>query len=224
MSSALTIIRPLRELITAVAGVGFLSIALPSQVVAGDWRWAGVDRVVAVSDVHGAFDAMTTTLAKAGVLDEKLRWNGGATHLVITGDILDRGPDSRKVMDLLMRLEGEAVDAGGRVHLLLGNHEVMNLIGDLRYVSKEEYAAFADDESQEDRERSFEVFRAGKSEDADEAMLRNDFRRKNPPGWFGLRRAFSTQGRSGPWLMSSRLMVVIKGTASGPGGLSPRVP
>ncbi len=217
------IIRQIRELITAVAVVGFLSIALPSQVVAEDWRWSGVDRVVAVSDVHGAFDAMTTTLAKAGVLDEELRWNGGATHLVITGDILDRGPDSRKVMDLLMRLEGEAVDAGGRVHLLLGNHEVMNLIGDLRYVSKEEYAAFADDESQEDRERSFEVFRAGKSEDADEAMLRHDFTRKNPPGFFGLRRAFSTQGKYGPWLMSKPLMVVINGTAFVHGGLSPLV-
>ncbi len=213
-------ITKMRGLLTAIAVVGFLSIALPSQGVAEDWRWSGVDRVVAVSDVHGAFDAMTTTLAKAGVLDEELRWNGGATHLVITGDILDRGPDSRKVMDLLMRIEGEAVDAGGRVHLLLGNHEVMNLIGDLRYVSKEEYAAFADDELQEDRERWFEAFRAGKPADADEAMLRHDFTHKNPRGFFGHRRGFSSQGEYGPWLMSKPLMVVINGTAFVHGGLS----
>ncbi len=223
LESALRTIRQIRELITAVAVVGFLSIALPPQVVAEDWRWSGVERVVAVSDVHGAYKAMTATLAKAGVLDEELGWNGGATHLVITGDILDRGPDSRKVMDLFMRLEGEAVDAGGRVHLLLGNHEVMNLIGDLRYVSKKEYAAFADDESQEERERWFEVYRASKAADADPEMLRHDFTRKNPPGFFGLRRAFSTQGEYGRWLMSKPLMVVINGTAFVHGGLSPLV-
>lgn len=218
--SALKTFRQIGQLIAAIAVVGFLSIALPSHSVAEDWRWSGVERIVAITDVHGAFDAMSATLEKAGVINGDLGWSGGATHLVITGDILDRGPDSRKVMDLLMRLEGEAVDAGGRVHLLLGNHEIMNLIGDLRYVSKEEYAAFADDEPQEDRERWFEVFRAGKSEDADEAMLRHDFTRNNPPGFFGLRRAFGTQGRYGQWLMSKPLMVVINGTAFVHGGLS----
>ncbi len=215
--------RKMRGPITAVDVVGFLSILLPSQAVAEDWRWSGVERIVAISDVHGAIEAMSATLSKAGVVDEEQGWNGGATHLVVTGDILDRGPDSRKVMDLLMRLEGEAEDAGGRVHLLLGNHEVMNLIGDLRYVSKEEYAAFADDESQEDRERSFEVYRAGKAEDADMDTLRNEFARRNPAGFFGHRRAFSTQGKYGPWLMSKPLMVVINGTAFVHGGLSPLV-
>ncbi len=220
LESALKTIRIFRKLIAATC---FLSFALLSQAIAEEWRWSGVERVVAISDVHGAIDAMTRTLAKAGVLDEALGWSGSATHLVITGDILDRGPDSRKVMDLLMRLEGEALDAGGRVHLLLGNHEVMNLVGDLRYVSKEEYAAFADDESEEIRERWFEVFRAGQAEDADETMLRHDFTRKNPPGFFGLRQAFSSQGNYGPWLMTKPFMVVINGTAYVHGGLSPLV-
>ncbi len=141
----------MRGLISAIAFAGFLSLVLQPQAVAEDWRYSGVERVVAVSDVHGAYDSMITTLGRAGVLGEEQAWNGGSTHLVITGDILDRGPDSRRVMDLLMRIEGEALDAGGRVHLLLGNHEVMNLVGDLRYVSKGEYAAFADDESEEER-------------------------------------------------------------------------
>ncbi len=185
--SDLSAIRKFQERITEFAFIGLLSIALQSQTAAEDWRWSGVERIVAMSDVHGAYDAMAVTLAKAGVLDEEQRWNGGATHLVITGDVLDRGADSRKVMDLLMRLESEAATAGGQVHLLLGNHEVMNLIGDLRYVSKEEYAAFADEESPQDRERWFQVYRASKSADAadaDEAMLRHDFTRKNPPGFF----------------------------------------
>ena len=212
-----------RGLVTAIAFAGFLSVIWQAPAVAGDWRFSGVERVVAVSDVHGAYDAMITTLTKAGVLGEDRGWGGGATHLVITGDILDRGPDSRKVMDLLMRLEGEALDAGGRVHLLLGNHEIMNLIGDLRYVSKEEYAAFADDESDEDRERWFDIYRHSKSKNADVDMLRHDFTRKYPPGFFGLRRAFSSRGEYGKWLMTKPLMVVINGTAFVHGGLSPLV-
>ncbi len=93
----------------------------PAQ--AEDWRVEGADRVVAVSDIHGAYDAMVRTLQNVGILDDKLAWAGGTTHLVIVGDILDRGPRSRDVMDLLMRLEGEAQAAGGYVHVLIGNHE-----------------------------------------------------------------------------------------------------
>jgi hypothetical protein len=210
-------------LISAIAFAGFLSLVLQPQAVADDWRYSGVERVVAVSDVHGAYDAMITTLGKAGVLGEEQAWSGGSTHLVITGDILDRGSDSRKVMDLLMRIEGESLDAGGRVHLLLGNHEVMNLIGDLRYVSKGEYAAFADDESEEERERWFDVYRSEKSRRADIDMLRHEYTRKNPPGFFGLRRAFSSRGKYGQWLLTKPLMVVINGVAFVHGGLSPLV-
>ncbi len=106
-------------------------------------RWSGIERVVAFGDVHGAYDALIPLLQQAGVIDAQLRWSGGATHLVSLGDLLDRGPDSRDVLDLLMRLETEAQKAGGFVHVVLGNHEVMNLTGDLRYVSAAEYAAFA---------------------------------------------------------------------------------
>ena len=87
-------------------------------------------------------------LRLAGLVDEKEHWSGGQTHFVQTGDLLDRGSDTRQVLELLMRLEGEAKKAGGRVHALLGNHEVMNLLGDLRYVSREEYKAFETPESQ----------------------------------------------------------------------------
>jgi hypothetical protein len=190
---------------------------------AEEWRFAGVERVVAVSDVHGAFGAMTATLEKAGVLDEDARWSGASTHLVITGDILDRGPDSRRVMDLLMRLENEARDAGGRVHFLLGNHEVMNLVGDLRYVSKAEYAAFADDELAEDRDRWFQAYRAANAGNPDEEALRAEYDEKIPAGFFGLRRAFGSRGAYGPWLMSKPLMIVINDTAYVHGGLSPLV-
>src|SRR5579872_3083347 len=84
-----------------------------------------VPRIVAVGDVHGDYNQFVSVLQAAGVLDRKAKWAGGKTHLVQVGDVLDRGPDSRKVMDLLMELESQAQKAGGQVHPLLGNHETM---------------------------------------------------------------------------------------------------
>ena len=97
-------------------------------------------RLVVVSDVHGDLGQFVTVLTQAGVIDGARKWTGGTTVVVQTGDVPDRGPDSRKVMDLLMDLEKQARKAGGVVHALLGNHEVMNMVGDLRYVTPEEYA------------------------------------------------------------------------------------
>ena len=112
----------------------------------------GAERVVAIGDVHGAYPEFLAVLRMAGLVDEKGHWTGGRTHLVQTGDILDRGSGTKQVMDLLMKLEGQAKKAGGRVHALLGNHEAMNLLGDLRYVSREEYKAFEELRSREEAE------------------------------------------------------------------------
>ena len=185
------------------------------------WRWSGVDRVVAISDVHGAYDAMVGTLQNAGILDESLHWSAGETHLVITGDLLDRGPDSRRVMDLVMGIEPEAEEAGGEVHLLLGNHEVMNLVGDLRYVSIAEYAAFAADESADEREGWFRKYHDRQLIVTDEAVLREKFDANRPPGFFAHRRAFRSDGKYGKWLLSKPLIAVINDTAFVHGGLAP---
>ena len=74
----------------------------------GPWRWSGVARVVAFGDVHGAYDQLVAVLESEGVVDAALNWSGGTTHLVSVGDLLDRGPKSRAVMDLLMRLQRQA--------------------------------------------------------------------------------------------------------------------
>jgi hypothetical protein len=92
-------------------------------------------RVVAVGDLHGDLDAALATLRLVGLVDEEGAWIGGEARLVQTGDTTDRGPDSRGVLALLRRLQVEARAAGGAVVPLLGNHEVMNLQGDWRYVS-----------------------------------------------------------------------------------------
>jgi len=102
------------------------------------------ERVVAIGDVHGAHDQFVAILRAAGLIDGRARWSGGRAVLIQTGDILDRGNDSRKVIELLRRLEREARGAGGQVIALMGNHEFMRLAGDWRYVSPGEYDAFRD--------------------------------------------------------------------------------
>src|SRR4051812_10447854 len=74
-------------------------------------------RIVAVSDVHGAYDSLVSILKATRLLDDKLAWSGGGATLVVIGDVLDRGNGSRRVLELLMRLEGEAQRAGGRAQL-----------------------------------------------------------------------------------------------------------
>jgi len=198
----------------------FLSASLAH---ASDWHFSDVERIVAVSDIHGAYDALIETLQVADVIDEDLAWSGGKTHFVVTGDLLDRGPDSRLVMDLIMRLEHEAPLAGGRVHQLIGNHEVMNLIGDLRYVADEEYAAFLDMESEKEREYWYKRFRRKHPADSGEAAIRWQFDEKAPPGYFGHRKAFRYDGPYGKWLLQKPIMVVINDTVFVHGGIPPLV-
>ena len=208
--------------------VGLISLLLwlflpLSSAQADEWHFSDVERIVAVSDIHGAYDALIETLQVADVIDEDLTWSGGKTHFVVTGDLLDRGPDSRLVMDLIMRLEHEAPLAGGRVHQLLGNHEVMNLNGDLRYVADEEYAAFLDMESKKEREYWYKRFRRQYPADSDEATIRWQFDEKAPPGYFGHRKAFRYDGPYGKWLMQKPIMVVVNDTVFVHGGIPPLV-
>uniref|UniRef100_A0A7S0RGT9 Calcineurin-like phosphoesterase domain-containing protein n=1 Tax=Pyramimonas obovata TaxID=1411642 RepID=A0A7S0RGT9_9CHLO len=95
-------------------------------------------RVVAIGDLHGDWDQTIRSLKIAGVIDEDvhksgdMHWTGGDTHLVQLGDVLDRGDDEMSILMLLVKLQEEASEAGGAVHLLSGNHEIMNVAGDFR--------------------------------------------------------------------------------------------
>jgi len=118
-----------------------LLLVLVAPAFAQQDTWTGVERIVAVGDVHGDYAQFVKALRAAEVVNEKDDWAAGKTHLVQIGDVLDRGPDSRKAMDLLMKLEGQAAQAGGAVHPLIGNHEAMVLLDDLRYVHPGEVKA-----------------------------------------------------------------------------------
>ena len=201
-----------------------MALSAQSSALSDEWLFDDVERVVAISDIHGAFEPMVNALRAAAIVDDDLAWSGARSHLVIVGDIVDRGPDSREVMDLLMDLEQQAVAAGGMVHVLIGNHEVMNLSGDLRYVSSAEYAAFSTDELEQDRERGFAAYADSRTggDDTPEG-LRTLFEQRFPKGFFAHRRAFSSSGKYGKWLLSKPVVVVINGTAFVHGGLSPMI-
>jgi hypothetical protein len=188
------------------------------------------ERVVAVGDVHGAYDRFTAILHEAGLIDDRQRWIGGRARLVQTGDLLDRGPDSRKALDLVRRLEGEAEKAGGRVHALLGNHEVMRMMGDLRYTSDGEYAAFRSRDADALRERYYETALAANAAQArsarlpfDERAYRQTFLDATPLGFVEMRTAFAPQGEYGRWLLEHAAMVKINGVLFLHGGTSPAV-
>lgn len=187
---------------------------------ADSYRYPGPARIVAFADVHGAYEELVRLLRAAGVIDAGLNWSGGTAHLVSLGDIVDRGDDSRAVLDLLMRLQGQAEQAGGQVHVVLGNHEMMNLIGDLRYVAAGEYAAFAAEDPPGPREQAWQQFRTG-YEDQGQAQL--EFAAAFPPGYFAHREAFSSVGRYGQWLLQQPVLIVVGDTAFAHGGLPPLV-
>ena len=190
----------------------------------------GVQRIVAVGDVHGAYERFVSILRAAGILDERERWAGGRAHLIQLGDALDRGSEGPRVLDLLMRLERQARSAGGRVHALLGNHEVMNIMGDLRYVSPEEYQTFRTLQSETLRhhayeralERAQEAARA-KGEKLDEVAFRAKFMEQVPLGLVERSQAFSESGRYGSWLRGHDAVVVVNRVVFVHGGLTPEV-
>jgi hypothetical protein len=108
------------------------------------WRFPPAARIVAIGDLHGDIDATRRALRLAGAVDDDDHWIGGTLVLVQTGDQLDRGDNERAVLDLLTRLAEEATRAGGAVHVLNGNHELMNVKLDLRYVTPAGYEDFED--------------------------------------------------------------------------------
>ncbi|HEX3879648.1 MAG TPA: metallophosphoesterase, partial [Bryobacteraceae bacterium] len=184
--------------------------------------WTGVERVVAIGDVHGDYESFAAALRSAGLINGNGDWTGGKTHLVQTGDILDRGPDSRAVMDLLMKLQKQAEAAGGAVHCLLGNHEAMNVYGDLRYVSPAEYIAFAPQNSQADRVASYDASNKQMTAAATPSLDQSQWERNRPAGAEERRAAFGPEGVYGKWLRGENAVIKIDRTLFVHAGLGPK--
>lgn len=206
-----------------------MSTAVRGQTTSTQYDWQGVSRVVAIGDVHGDKDALTAVLRIAGVTDSGDRWIGGPTHVVQVGDVPARGPQTRQALDLLMRLEREALAAGGRVHALIGNHEAGVVQGDLRNVLPAEFAEFrtADSEKrlQVAYDREVEALRR-RGEWPATATARDAFRNswfeRHPPGWVEHREAFAPTGTYGSWIRRNNAIVKVNDTLFVHGGISPK--
>lgn len=208
--------RPLQWLAAPVAliAAGAALSNLPAAAAPSPCEIRDVSRVVAIGDVHGAFEPFVAILKAASLIDDNRRWAGGTAHLVQLGDVVDRGPDSRSALDLLRRLESEAARAGGAVHALLGNHEVARMLGDLRFATAGEYAAFATPKSAEVREQ---FIKSAKPEHRDQMLA------DTPLGQLEMRAAFGRNGSYGEWLRKHDTVVSINGVVFLHGGISPAV-
>ena len=226
MSSLGTFVRALAVALALAAGA-HTERATAQETSRAPCEITTQERVVAVGDIHGGYEAFVAILRDAQLIDRRDRWIGGRAVLVQTGDVLDRGADSRKALDLLRRLEGEAARAGGQVHALVGNHELMWLIGDWRYVSAGEYEAFRTATSADLRDRAWTLFRdqaraKARAEDLpfDEGASRKQFFERVPLGMLELNQSFSADGEYGRWIRSHPAMVKINGIAYLHGGVS----
>lgn len=125
-----------------------------TSVLSGSWSpelvRPAAPRVVAIGDLHGDLEATRRALRLAGAIDDADRWIGGALVVVQTGDAIDRGDDDRAVLDLLARLHDEAARSGGALLALSGNHELMNVANDFRYVTPGGFASFAGEHGRAD--------------------------------------------------------------------------
>ncbi len=189
-------------------------------------------RVVAIGDVHGAYDAFVSILQRTRLIDGNAQWIGGSVVLVQAGDVMDRGPKARASLDLLMELERQAEKQNGRVLALLGNHEAMNMMGDLRYVNVEEYQEFATDQSGKVREQAYQDYRnylaardrrRGQVPAPDDEAGRQKWLADHPPGFFEHRDAYGPQGLYGRWLRKHDAVVQLGDVLFMHGGLDPKL-
>ncbi len=120
-------VSPWKKLALALLAVLYLAAFVSAAEI--PCEWSGVDKIVAVGDIHGDYTNLVKIMFGTGLIDEMNHWKGGRAHFVQNGDIMDRGPRAKDIFDLLRQLQKEAEAAGGMVHVLIGNHEEMNITG-----------------------------------------------------------------------------------------------
>jgi len=178
-------------------------------------------RIVAVGDLHGGYDSLRSVLAESGLVGNDHRWQSEDACLVLLGDLVDRGERTRELLDYVMELESQA---DGRLYMVIGNHEIMNVVGDLRYVTAAEIAAFAGDETKKQRQKGYNAFAKSRAaRQMDRGKRKDAFDEEFPPGWFAHRQAFSPDGEYGAWILSKPVLLELDGTLFVHGGVEPSV-
>ncbi|HVM74022.1 MAG TPA: metallophosphoesterase [Candidatus Saccharimonadales bacterium] len=186
--------------------------------------------LVAVGDVHGNFDGLCDILKRVGLINDAHHWSGGQATFVQVGDLVDRGTRERDVLDLMIQLESEAPEVGGQVEALIGNHEIMNIMGDLRYATPQIFATFATPDSEALRKASYEQYLKWQKANGDLLSEMKDpsfspseqeWLEKHPPGFFEQRVAFSRNGVYGKWIREHHAIVIFNSILFLHGGIAP---
>ena len=200
--------RTLKTVWRAGRKLGTVLVATVAAAVAVPEARADQPRVVVIGEVSGAANAVSGLLQKLELVDEAGRWSGGDALLVQTGDLVDRGEHVRGALDLFMRLQEEAAAAGGRVVVLMGNHELLNILGELQGVDYAAYQHFAGPDAELQQQRAWEAvadWRRRRAEatgtelSADEAA-KAEWLAAHPPGWVEYAMSMRPEGTYGRWL------------------------
>ena len=168
-----------------------------------------VPHVVVIGEVQGSAATVTKLLTHLGMTDAQGQWAGGDTILVQTGDLMDGGEHVRAVLDLFLRLQKEAPATGGQVIVLMGNHEAMNILGELRDVNYLAYESFAGPDSEAIQQRAFAEYvdwrqrrakAVGSGDFVADENFKADWLAVHPVGWVEYVEAMGTEGEYGKWL------------------------
>lgn len=210
-----------RQLILMVAAMLFAAWPSPGG------SQSTPQRIVAVGDLHGDYDAWLDIARAAGLIGADRSWGGGRATLVQMGDMTDRGPDSLKIIRHLQQLQRQARAAGGQVVILLGNHEAMMVTGDYRYVHPGEYAAFATRASARVRDQAYQANKAAieayyRQRDASlsPAAIREMWIADTPLGKVEHNSAWGPEGDLGKWAATLPAVVKIGTSLFVHGGIS----
>ena len=203
------------------------ALLLLAMLAASEALAASPQRIIAVGDLHGDFKAWQDIARGAGLIDANGHWAAGTTIFVQLGDVTDREPDSLKIILSLQQLEREAPRKGGKAIIVLGNHEAMNLLGDNRYTTPGEYAAFVDGQSAARRDRVYEAnrtkleaFYKSQNPALTPDQVRSAWMGDHPLGWVEHKLAWSPAGNLGKWATGNPAIVRIGGTLFVHGGIS----
>ena len=212
--------RIIRVVALALAAVGAMAAATVDSA-------PPIQRIIAVGDLHGDYGAWQDIARGANIIDSKGHWAGGSSILVQMGDITDREADSLKIIRSLQQLQREAPRKGGKVYVLLGNHEAMNLLGDNRYTTLGEYEAFTDGQSGARRDRVFEANRASaeafyksRNPGITPAEVRSQWMAEHPLGWVEHKLAWSPSGELGQWATANPAILKLGDSLFVHGGIS----
>jgi len=122
------------------------------------------EKMVVISDIEGNYNAFESFLYAHKLIDENNNWIYGDGHLVLVGDIVDRGKNVTQVLWLIYKLEEQAKLQNGHVHFILGNHEILNFNGDFRYNRKKYTKAALEISQKKDKKEALKYMYSENSE------------------------------------------------------------